>query len=205
MNAARLGVPLEESDNAVMRRLQSRDPDALKILYDRHAILAYRVIMRVVHDKGVAEDLVQETFLRLWLRAGLFDSDKGNATSWLVRIAKNCVLDHVRSVGAKRTVGAEGLDRCEDPRWLAYVAARTALCHQGGGFEKALSQLSHQQRMVVNLTYFEGFTQTEIATRIGRPLGTVKTWLRSSLTSLRRTYSAPPNRRLGISNSRRVV
>src|SRR5262249_7819060 len=91
-----LGVVME-GDAELITRLQRRDPQALAELYDRYGRLAYSLILRVVRDVGVAEDLVQETFLRIWNRVQGFDAEKGSVGPWLMAVARNRAIDYLRS------------------------------------------------------------------------------------------------------------
>ena len=180
--------PIPDSGLTAMQLLQRGDPEGMTVLYDIYGQQIYRVMFRMVRDAGMAEDLVQETFLRVWLHAKLFETHKGSTKSWLLSIAKNCAIDQIRLIARRPVFKEIRLDRAESPRHLPWTAERPSLSFQNRTFEQALRQLSAQQRIVFDLTYFEGFTQTEIAVRIGRPLGTVKSWLRTSVTILRKCY-----------------
>ncbi len=102
-------------DEELARRLQRREPDAMTTLYDRFGRLAYSVILAIVRDTGVAEDLVQETFLRVWNRAQAFEPGRGALGSWLLAIARNRAIDYVRSSGARINRNALGTGRSRTP------------------------------------------------------------------------------------------
>jgi RNA polymerase sigma-70 factor (ECF subfamily) len=172
-----------EADAALVVRLQRREPQALAELYDRYGRIAYSLILRVVRDTGIAEDLVQETFLRVWNRVQAFDAQKGAVGPWLLAVARNRAIDYLRSAGGReRTVEFEESDHPSlytdmEPGILASDKARVV--------KAAIEKLSSHQRQVIELAYFEGLSQTEMAERMGQPLGTVKTWVRAALKTLR--------------------
>lgn len=178
-----LAVQIREDDSALVLRMQRRDPLALAELYDRYGRLTYSLILRVVRDTGIAEDLVQETFLRVWNRVSGFDAQKGSIGPWLLAVARNRAIDYLRSAGGReRNMEYEESDRpalyCDMERdILASDKARIV--------KAALDKLSPNQRQVIELAYFEGLSQTEMAERMGQPLGTVKTWVRTALKNLR--------------------
>ena len=153
-----LALRATEADAALIVRLQRREPQALAELYDRYGRLAYGLILRVVRDTGIAEDLVQETFLRVWNRVQGFDAQKGAIGPWLLAVARNRAIDYIRSAGGRE---------------------------RNNIVKAAVEKLSSHQRQVIELAYFEGLSQTEMAERMGQPLGTVKTWVRAALKTLR--------------------
>src|SRR3954449_5263727 len=97
-------------DADVVRRLKSRDPDVIGELYDRYGRIAYTLILRVVHDRAVAEDLVQESFLRVWNRAQAFDAERGALGPWILTVARNQALDYIRSVQGRVWSGMVSAD-----------------------------------------------------------------------------------------------
>src|SRR5450631_2045466 len=113
-----LAVRLAE-DGDLVRRLKAQEPQAMSELYDRYARVAYSLIVRIVRNSAVAEDLVQETFLRVWHRVHSFDADKGALGAWLLTIARNRAIDHLRSVDGRMEVNAISLNHLEKPAWFA--------------------------------------------------------------------------------------
>jgi len=174
----------------LIARLRARDPDAMAELYDRYGKVAFSVIVRIVRDRAVAEDLVQESFLRVWNRVSGFDAEKGALGPWLLTVARNQAVDYVRST--------------EGRAWNSMVAADTErsslFCHSEGSLlgaieidrvRSAVGKLTERQRELIQMAYFEGLTQTEMAERLQQPLGTVKTWMRAALKLLREELGAP--------------
>jgi len=179
-----LAVELGDSDPELVRRLQRRDPRAMADLYDRYGRLVYAVILRVVRDGGTAEDLVQETFLRVWNRVQGFDADRGGLGAWLLAVARNRAIDYLRSA-AGRMQNATELQDTEHPALFLDMEKELLNSDRVRRVKGALEKLSANQRTVIELAYFEGLSQAEMADRMGQPLGTVKTWVRTALKTLR--------------------
>src|SRR5271157_3091707 len=164
----------------------SGDETALGILYDRYGGLVYSVAKHILGDSGAAEEVLQDIFHQLWRSASSFDSARGSLSSWLLVMARNRSIDRVRrrtpSVGEEvaETLHGPGLD-------LESVAAQNEMAAR---VRAALRALPETQRRAIELAYFEGLTQSEIAKRTGDPLGTVKTRLRTALASLKTAFSA---------------
>lgn len=180
-----LALELSESDPALAERLKKRDPQAMAELYDRFGRLTYSVIRSIVRDSAIAEDLVQETFLRVWNRMQAFDSQRGALGSWLLTVARNRAIDHVRSSGARMDRNAFELEEREHPALFIDMEKVLSDSDQARVVRSALTKLNENQQKVIELAYYEGLSQTEMAERMGQPLGTVKTWVRSALKSLR--------------------
>lgn len=154
-------------------------------LYDRFGRIAYSVILSIVRDGSVAEDLVQETFLRVWNRAQTFDGERAALGPWLLAIARNRAIDHVRSASARMERNAFELDAQEHPSLFVDMERDVFNNDHAQLIRKALAKLSENQRQVIHLAYYEGLSQSEMAERMGQPLGTVKTWVRAALKLLR--------------------
>ena len=175
---------LAKGDGDLLARLQARDPTALEELYDRYGGMTYRLILRMVRDEGIAQDLVQETFLRVWNRAGGFDSDRGAVGPWLLAVARNRAIDYLRCK-SNRTDHLLELNETEHPAAFASIPAETLQFDLTRTIKTAFEALGPQQKEAINLAYFEGMTQTEIAERLNQPLGTVKTWIRRGLQQMK--------------------
>jgi len=175
---------LARDQRDVLVRLQRRDPQALTELYDRYGAMVYRLVLRMVRDSGIAQDLVQETFLRVWNRAAGFDSGRGAIGPWLLAIARNRALDYLRAQG-RRGGSAIELNETEHPALFVDFAAEALNLDVARQVRRALDELPSQQREALELAYFEGMSQTEIAERMRQPLGTIKTWMRRGLSQMR--------------------
>jgi len=175
---------LAQGDGDLLARLRARDQLALAELYDRYGGMAYRLILRMVRDKGIAEDLVQETFLRVWNRAAGFDSDRGAVGPWLLAVARNRAIDYLR-YRDRRVENKLELNETEHPSLFAEMPTDPIHFDLVRRIKSALGQLTPQQRESIELAYFEGLSQAEIAVRMRQPLGTVKTWMRRALQQMR--------------------
>jgi RNA polymerase sigma-70 factor (ECF subfamily) len=178
-----------KDDGDLARRLRARDPHVMSALYDRYGRTAYSLIYRVVRDSAVAEDLVQETFLRVWNRAQSFDQERGALGPWILTVARNRAIDHLRSIDGRMASNSLELDRVENPRMFSHFEDSALALDRARRLKDAFGKLTPTQREVIELAYFEGLSQTEMAARLKQPLGTVKTWVRSALKVLREQLS----------------
>ena len=174
-----------DSDDDLVRRLKAREPRAMADLYRLCGRLAYSVILRIVRNTGVAEDLTQETFLRVWNRVGSFDAGRGALTPWVLAVARNRAIDHLRSMDGRLEASAVDLDHLERPGLFTDLDARALSIDRARRLKGALEKLSANQRTVIELAYYEGLSHTEMAEQLNQPLGTIKTWTRTALQILR--------------------
>ena len=175
--------PSQIADDDLLRAISQGDESALAALYDRYRLILFSLILRILHDRQEAEDVLQEAFLQVWRRAGDFDPARGRAFTWLVTIARSRALDRLRMLSSRsRFVDT---DEGTLPDNAGDTAQELVRSEEGELVRKALKELPDEQRCTLLLAYFEGLTQTEIAARLGDPLGTVKTRMRSGLIKLR--------------------
>jgi RNA polymerase sigma-70 factor (ECF subfamily) len=172
-------------DSELARRLQRREPQAMADLYDRYGRLAYSLIFSIVRDTGVAEDLVQETFLRVWNRAAGFNPERGALGPWLLAVARNRAIDHIRSARAKMDRNLFELDEHGAASLFVDMEREVLSADSARRIKAAMAKLNPNQQRVIELAYYEGLSQTEMAERLGQPLGTVKTWVRTALKHLK--------------------
>ncbi len=159
----------------LLRRVAVGDRAALGEVFDAHAALVNGVAVRILRDATEAEDVVQEVFVQVWRDAERFDASRGSLQSWLCTIARTRSLDRLRRRAARREEPAEAR-----PPAASLPRTEEALAVRG-----ALASLSADQRRALLLAYYEGLTHTEIAARLGEPLGTVKTRIRAAMMRLR--------------------
>lgn len=169
------------SDNELLRAVARGDESALAQVYDRYRLILFGLIVRILHSREEAEDVLQEVFLQVWRRANDFDEARGRAFTWLVTVARSRALDRLRSLGARARL-AEAAPPIE---YIGDAAADVFQSEQAEVIRRALAQIPVDQRQALFLGYFEGLTQSEIAARLGAPLGTVKTRMRTGMTKLR--------------------
>jgi RNA polymerase sigma-70 factor (ECF subfamily) len=172
-------------DPSLARRLKAHEPKAMNDLYDRYGRVAYSVIYRIVRNSSTAEDLVQETFLRIWNRMQSFDAERGALGAWVLTVARNRAIDYLRSMDGRMEASAIELDHLERPGLFAKLDATALAIDRVRRLKSAFEKLTPAQRQVIELAYYEGMSQTEMAERLKQPLGTVKTWTRSALKVLR--------------------
>jgi RNA polymerase sigma-70 factor (ECF subfamily) len=178
------------NDQDLIERLRRRDPDAMSDLYDRYSRVVYSVILRIVRNASVAEELVQESFLRAWNRGSDFDSTRGRIGPWLLTIARNRAIDYLRSTAGQQQATTFELVSSERVSLFVNTEDKMVDQEQARRIRAAFSQLNENQRQVLELAYFEGLSQSEMAEKLGQPLGTIKTWVRTALTTLRGTFHA---------------
>lgn len=170
-----------EADTSLVLRMARGDRAALGELYERHASRVFALLLRILGERGEAEDLLHDVFLEAWRHAGDYASERGTVSAWLVLRARSRAIDRRRSAPRTRSVALEGADPPErgDP------AADPARILDQKRLGDVFSVMSVEEREVILLGYFEGLSSTEIAERIGKPVGTVKSRTRSALEKLR--------------------
>lgn len=173
-------------DDALLRLIAAvarGDAQALKALYDLTAPKLFGVVLRILRDRGTAEDVVQDVYLRVWQNAGSFDPESGRPVTWLCTIARNRAIDVVRRKGEVQGPVTEGgedwVERLADPHDSeGAILGRDAL-------RACLGRLDAPQRDCIVLAYCEGHSREELALRFDRPVSTIKTWLHRGLSTLR--------------------
>lgn len=158
-------------------------------LYDRYGKLIYSIILRIVRSSATAEDLTQETFLRVWNRVHTFSQDRGNLQGWLVTVARNRAFDYLRAQQTSIAMATSNLDDLERAGHFYTELDQSDRIAKQNAITTALSALPEEQREVIELTHYEGMTQTEIAAKLGKPLGTVKGLVRGALKKLRNSMT----------------
>lgn len=176
------------SELALTERLRNRDPEALEAAYDRYSAVIYSVFFRITRNQSAAEDLVQELFIRVWSHINSFDPSKGALGVWILSIARNMGIDYVRSAHARFSARLQPMEQADKADREGWIAPEVVI-DQGRTVKAAFETLNLRQRQVLELAYFEGLSQTEIASHLQEPLGTVKSWMRSALHCLRSTVS----------------
>jgi RNA polymerase sigma-70 factor (ECF subfamily) len=170
------------ADIELLERIVARDQAAVGLLYDRHSRLLFGLILRILHDRGEAEEILQEVFMQVWMRAETYNVTLGSPAGWLVRIARNRAIDRLRS----NAVRLRAIDAAPAPTDTPGTPEDSAaLSEQQRAVARALASLPNEQRVLIEQAYFLGLTQSELAERFKLPLGTVKTRIRTGMISLR--------------------
>jgi RNA polymerase sigma factor (sigma-70 family) len=176
------------SDEALVALVARADDGALAELYERFGQVAYGLALRIVRDRALAEDAVQESFLTVWRSAGRFVPERAKASTWILTLVHRRAVDLVRREDRRRaeplpeTVEPTPSDSAEEDAWLRFERERV---------QAALRQLPDQQREALELAYYGGFSQSELAERLGQPVGTIKSRMFTGLARLRELLAEP--------------
>ena len=184
-----LGVKTEqESDVALLHAITRGDETALARLYDQYRVILFGLLVRILNSREEAEDVLQDAFLQVWRSADAFDETRGKPFTWLVTLTRSRAIDRLRSLGARRRLAdSAAQDRSEE---ASDAVKDTLRSEQREVVHRALAELPEDQRQTLQLAYFEGLTQSEIAAKLKAPLGTVKTRMRAALIKLRASLGA---------------
>lgn len=169
-------------DMCLLARIRACEGEAIGELYDRHHRLLFGLILRIVRNEAEAEEVLQDVFLQVWKRAETYKAELGTPVQWLVRIARNRAIDRIRSNGVRTRV----LEAAPPPPPVERPDRHAVLSQQQRALVRALDGLRAEERQLLEHAYFLGLTQSELATHFNLPLGTVKTRIRTALTTLRR-------------------
>jgi RNA polymerase sigma factor (sigma-70 family) len=177
------------SDEALVALIARSDDAALAELYDRYGRVAFGLALRILRDPALAEDAVQEAFLTVWRTGARFVPERSKASTWILTLAHRRAVDLVRREERRRAEPLEpaeeaGRDATEESAWIALERSRV---------QAALRRLPDQQREAIELAYYGGFTQTELAERLGEPLGTIKSRMFNGLARLRELLEESPH------------
>jgi RNA polymerase sigma-70 factor (ECF subfamily) len=174
---------VQVNDVELVKAVASQDEAALAQLYDRYRVILFGLLMRILNNREEAEDVLQEVFLQVWRRAADFDENRGRPFTWLVTMARSRGIDRLRTLASRERVVVAGAK--EETEAVSDAASDAFRSEQRSLVTSALAQLPDEQQRPLILAYFDGLTQTEIAARLGAPLGTVKTRMRTGMMKLR--------------------
>jgi RNA polymerase sigma-70 factor, ECF subfamily len=170
------------SDEALLSLVAAADDDALAELYDRFGRVAYGLALRILRDETLAQDAVQEAFLAVWRSADRFLAERAKASTWILTLVHRRAVDLVRREDRRR---GEPLESAPEPAAPATAEDEASLGFQRRLVQEALAQLSPEQRQALELGYYGGLSQSELAEQLGQPLGTIKSRMFSGLSRLR--------------------
>jgi RNA polymerase sigma-70 factor (ECF subfamily) len=168
------------SEQELVALLQQRNEKAFSYLYDNYSGALYGIVNGIVTDKEVANDVLQNVFVNIWRKIESYDASKGRLFTWMLNVARNAAIDELRSKGYRDSQKNLSLDSNSE-----LPGAVTAAVINDVGLKKVLTKLKGELRVLVDMSYFQGFTHEEISKALNIPLGTVKTRIRSALTQLR--------------------
>ena len=174
---------IKYSEEELVLQLQNRNQQAFSYLYDNYAAALNGIIYRLVEDKELAEDILQEAFVKIWNNFASYDTTKGRLFTWMLNLTRNLTIDTLRSKGYKKQSKISG-----DENSVSNFTDNKAVAERfdAMGIRKQLSNLKPEQRSIIDMAYFNGYTQDEISKELGIPLGTVKTRMRSAILELRK-------------------
>jgi RNA polymerase sigma factor (sigma-70 family) len=182
--ARKLKISLSEDE--LIRALRNREKIAVEALYDMYSSSLYGVISRIVIDTATAEDVLQDTFVKIWNSFTTYSSDKGRLFTWMVNIARNLAIDKIRSKDFKNQNKNQELENnvtfIDEQRNTVYKPELL-------GIKDLVDKLKPEQKSILDLVYFKGYTHVEAADELGVPLGTVKTRLRMAIVQLRKHFN----------------
>ena len=176
----------EPSDEQVLEAVGRGDDDALGVLYDRFGRLAFRLAFRILRDRALAEDAVQEAFLAVWRSADAYKRERAKPSTWILTVVHRRAVDLVRREQSRR---GEPLEVAPEPS-VGPVDEDAVLRDRRAAVQAALTELPGDQRQALELAYYGGLTQSELAERLGVPLGTVKSRMFAGLGRLRELLAA---------------
>jgi RNA polymerase sigma factor (sigma-70 family) len=170
------------SEEELVLQLQSRNQQAFSYLYDNYAGALNGIIYRLVEDKELAEDILQEAFVKIWNNFSTYDASRGRLFTWMLNLTRNLTIDTLRSKGYKKQQKISG-----DENSVSNINDNsTPEKFDAIGIRKQLAGLKPEQRIIIDMAYFNGYTQDEISKEMGIPLGTVKTRMRTAILELRK-------------------
>lgn len=173
---------IKYSEAELVAALQDRNQQAFSYLYDNYAGALNGVIARMVDDPALAEDILQEAFLKIWNHFSSYDANRGRLFTWMVNITRNLTIDTLRSKGYQKQQKISG----DENSVVEYGAGGSKERFDAMGIRTKLSALKPEQRSIIDMAYFGGYTQEEISKETGVPLGTVKTRMRTAILELRK-------------------
>ena len=172
-------------DATLIQQLFQRDVDAFEQLYDRHSRIVYALVLRIVQQGSTAEEVVQDVFLQLWRNAARYDTRRGPFVPWLMAVARNRALDHLRLKGERQRRREEQTEELPPVIDVPQFEQTLDEKRRAERVRALMGSLNPQQKKAIELAYFEGLSHTEIAETLKKPLGTVKSWIRNGLLRLK--------------------
>ncbi len=168
------------SENELVHLLKQRTQAAFNYLYDNYSGALYNIITSILKDKELANDVLQEVFIKIWRQIDQYDAEKGRLFTWMVNISRNASIDALRSKGYN--IQKQNRELTEN---VYEAAGGTDIETDKIGLRKIVSSLKNEYKELIELAYFQGYTQDEISKILSMPLGTVKTRLRTALIQLK--------------------
>lgn len=174
------------AENDLVAMLRERNQRGFTILYDNYSSALYGVILKIVRSEEIAADVLQEAFVKIWRNIDSYERSKGSLFTWILNVARNTAIDKIRSQDYQQNTQNQPLEY-----FVSVVEEENPVEHQVDaiGVRKVVDQLRPEYRSIIELVYFQGYTQAEVAEELEIPLGTVKTRVKAALAQLRNLIS----------------
>jgi RNA polymerase sigma-70 factor (ECF subfamily) len=182
----RLKTKVTLSEPELVQAILTKDKSGAEALYDMYSSSLYGVIFRIVQHEEIAEDLLQDTFIRIWNSFSSYDATKGRLFTWMVNVARNIAIDKTRSKEFRNSSKTEDL---ENNVLTLDKQINSEINPEVIGLKDLVEKLKPEHKIILDLVYFEGFTHVEVAEKLEIPLGTVKTRLRNAIITLRKVFN----------------
>ena len=182
----RLKTKITLSENELVHAILTKDRNGAEALYDMYSSSLYGVIFRIVQHEEIAEDLLQDTFIRIWNSFSSYDASKGRLFTWMVNVARNIAIDKTRSKEFRNNSKTEDI---ENNVLTVDKQINSKINPEIIGLKDLIGKLKPEHKIILDLVYFEGFTHVEVAQKLEIPLGTVKTRLRNAIITLRKLFN----------------
>lgn len=180
-----LGSREVSPDATLVQSLLRQDVNAFEQLYERHSRLVYSLVLRILQQASTAEEVAQDVFLQLWRNAGSYDAERGPFVPWLLTMARNRALDHLRLKSERQRRREDQTDELPPVSAAPEYERELDERRRAERVRALMGGLQAQQKRAIELAYFEGLSHTEIAKKLKEPLGTVKSWIRNGLLRLK--------------------
>lgn len=175
-------LPKNIPEDELILLLQGKDKRGFVMLYDNYSPALYGIILKIVRIEEIAEDVMQDAFVKIWKNMDSYNASKGSLFTWILNVARNTAIDKIRSQGYKQEVKIQPIDNN-----IGFIN-KTANTHQQIehiGIQKVVTKLKPEHQIIIDLLYFKGYTQTEAAKELNIPLGTLKTRVKLAINHLR--------------------
>lgn len=167
----------------IIRLLKVQDPVAIAHIYDTYAAAVYGTVLRIVSNKELAQQVMQDTFLKVWRYGAQYDESKGQVFTWVLNIARNTAIDATRTPYFRNSKKTVNLDS------LAHTAGSESIHLDSIGMNEVVQKMEEKYKVLIDLVYMKGYTHQEASEATGTPVGTVKTRVRSAILELRKTFN----------------
>ncbi|WP_312078980.1 RNA polymerase sigma factor [Chryseobacterium sp.] len=174
-------IKTKYSEDELILMISRHDENGFHYLYENYSAALYGVILNIVHSKEGAEEVIQDTFVKIWNSIGQYDKSKGRLYTWMINIARNTALDYIKSKGFQNELKNQSL-----PDFVYNDTTLSVSDNQDYiGFNKILDKLEEDKKELIDLAYYQGYSQSEISDKLKIPLGTVKTKMLNALMKLK--------------------